>query len=100
MLVSTKYLSLMKFVSRGRRRPVQFIAVLQACLRATPRLLIATPLAHSLLQPLGHKGADGRALFRRKNSRLLEQFGVNLQGYICLHGSTAYRAARLYVRSI
>lgn len=97
MLVSTKYLSLMQFVPRSRRRPAQIKTFSQAGDSAFAGLLISFTLTHELFQLQCQQGADGTAFLGSENACFPQKLSFNFQGYVRFHISTILRAALFYV---
>src|SRR5208282_3051648 len=89
-LVSTKYLSLMELVSRIRRRPAQVQTTAKPCERASARLLERFSFANHRLQAFSNQRTYRLPLFGRNNPRFLQQFSIELESYIRLHGNLSH----------
>jgi len=85
MFVSTKYLSLMKFVSRPGRCPPKVKPFAEPRERPSTGLLERLPIANHRLKPVSEESADRTPLLGREHTSFAEQIGVELECYVGLH---------------
>src|SRR5947209_2760385 len=100
MLVSTKYLSLIEFISRSGRCISQTCGPLHPGQRPTFSFFIAVMFAHRFLELFGHERTHRRVSLRGEHPYLTQQVSVKFQRDIGFHRNpfcTYYRAARFYV---
>src|SRR4028119_1008808 len=85
MLLSTKQLSLMRLMSRGRRRPAEIVALLQSGECPLPCRFVRPAPAHQGLQEITHQLIDGDASPSRDGSRAIGQLVIQFQCEIDRH---------------
>ena len=101
MFVSTKYLSLMKFVAGLGWRPLQLHAFSEPSERAPPSLVEGLSLPHEGFEPVGQKGTNRPPLLGRHDARLAQQIRVEFERDVGFHEKARVarwpRAAQYYV---
>src|SRR5260370_10071052 len=106
ILVSTKHLSLMKFVPRTSGTPTQTQACAESRQRTLLRAFVRLAFSHQFLEFRGQQAADRAALFGGQYSRFSQNLRVQLQCNVRFHFehantcSTILRAERPVVNPL
>src|SRR6516164_8095242 len=86
MLVSTKYLSLMEFISRPGRSPLQVQPFTKSGQGAASSLVEGLTFTNDCLEAIGQKRTDGATFFGGNDARLPKKVSVEFERDVCLHG--------------
>src|SRR5271155_4915321 len=85
MLVSTKTLSLMKFVSRTGACPAQIESFAESGYGSLSSPVVSLALAHDFIELCGQQGANRKAFFGREDAGFAQDIGIELESDIRFH---------------